>query len=539
MQESAHSITSESPKKAGLRALFGAFSFQRLCRGALLSVIALGACWLLFFNELRGEWQINAQYNYGYVVPLLGIALFWRRWPERPNATSRKHMGLVVAVTAGLLVLMLPSRVILEANPEWRLIYWINGFQLLALSAGFLYYLGGWSWVTFFAPPLAFMLIAIPWPMALEQAIIQGLMRLVAGLTVGVADWLGIPAVQHGNLVEVGAGVVGIDEACSVVRSVQSALMLSLFLGEMYRFSVVRRLSLILGSLLFVLLANLTRTTFLVWAAANRGLQQMESWHNTAGNLVMFIVLPGLMLLAYLMKPKVERRIRERTSQPQALDIMPRWVGIGVMIWLGLAEASSEAWYRMHESNLVANNRWSVSWPTQAAQFRQSEVPERSLAILRCSQSEAASWLDEEGTLWSAFFLRWAPGKNSAQLSKGHRPDICFPAAGAHMVADVGQVVLSANGLEIPFRHETFENEGGLFHVFYCLWADRVSSDEKVLLEDGSQASRLRAVLAGKRHLGQQVLEIVIHAAESNDEAVRLLGKQLPGLVHRDPAAHS
>src|SRR6516164_11442176 len=140
MQEGAHSILNESPRKAGLRALFSSFAFQRPSRGVLLSVLALGACWLLFFNELRGEWQINAQYNYGYLVPLLGIALFWRRWPERPSASRRDYMGLVAAVAAALLLLMLPLRVILEANPEWRLLYWVNGFQLLALSAALLYY---------------------------------------------------------------------------------------------------------------------------------------------------------------------------------------------------------------------------------------------------------------------------------------------------------------------------------------------------------------------------------------------------------------
>ena len=67
--------------------------FIGLLSGWGLAIVALAACWLLFFIELRGEWATNAQYNYGYVVPLLGAALLWRRWQERPaslpgNATS-------------------------------------------------------------------------------------------------------------------------------------------------------------------------------------------------------------------------------------------------------------------------------------------------------------------------------------------------------------------------------------------------------------------------------------------------------------------
>lgn len=58
-----------------------------LLSGWSLAGIAVIVCWLLFFNEIRGEWQVNPQYNYGYVVPFLGAVLFWRRWPGRPAAT--------------------------------------------------------------------------------------------------------------------------------------------------------------------------------------------------------------------------------------------------------------------------------------------------------------------------------------------------------------------------------------------------------------------------------------------------------------------
>ena len=214
--------------------------FGNLFSGWGLAIMAVTACWFLFFIELRGEWATNAQYSYGYVVPLLCAAVLWRRWQERPASLPGSAI-LAGLAACGFLCLLLPLRVVLEANPEWRMVYWAHGFVVIGLSFSLLYRAGGWQWVRFFAPPLVFMLVAVPWPMELEQSIIQNLMRLVAGLTVEVAGWLGIPALQHGNLIEVKGGVVGIDEACSGVRSLQSALMLSLFLGEMYRFAVRRR----------------------------------------------------------------------------------------------------------------------------------------------------------------------------------------------------------------------------------------------------------------------------------------------------------
>jgi exosortase len=499
-----------------------------------LLLIALGICWLLFFNELRGEWQINAQYNYGYVVPLLGAALIWRRWPDRPKAVPPVATSSTWMIAGLLLFLLLPMRLIVEANPEWRLIYWVHAFQAVGLTLWAFFMIGGWAWVWFFAPPVLFMLIAVPWPMVMERWIIQDLMRLVAGLTVEVVGCLDIPAVQHGNLIETTVGMVGIDEACSGVRSLQSALMLSLFLGEMHRFSIGRRLGLLGASLFLDLLANLARTSFLVWAAANKGITRMEAWHDTAGLIVMLIVLPSLLGLAHFLRPKDQPLPSHSARESFVFPAISRWAGLLALLWVGATELATDWWYASHEKNLVATARWSVAWPAQHYHFRKTSLPENSLAILRCSTSEAGIWHDANGNEWSAFMLRWKPGKNSAQLAKGHRPDICLPAAGARLLEDFGQISLPVGDFRIPFHHQTFDLGGKVAHVFYCLWPDRVAPNEKPVLEDGSQLSRLYAVLAGRRHLGQQVLELVIQGPETKSEAVTLLSKNLPELIVRE-----
>jgi exosortase len=504
---------------------------ERLTSGWALAGFAVISFWLLFFNQIRGEWEINPQYGYGYAVPLLGGVLFWRRWQDRPSPDSGKSPW-VLAVAFGLLLIVFPLGVLFEANPEWRLLYWMSGLQALGLSLCALNWIGGNRWVRYFAPPIAFMLIALPWPVEMEKTAIQGLMRLVAGLTVDIVNLLGIPAIQHGNLIEVGAGLVGIDEACSGVRSLQSSLMLSLFLGEINRWSWKRRLVLLGASMLFVLFANLARTTFLVWAAANRGIHQMEAWHDTAGNLVMFIVLPSLIGLSLLMKPK-EPAVQAGSHNHAELRPIPHWVGIAMFLWLLVSEIGTEMWYRVHEKRLVANVNWSVVWPEEAMHFRKTELPENSRIILRCSRSEAATWQDGEGNDLSAFVLRWDPGRNSAQLAKGHRPDICFPAAGAKLVNDFGRIAIPANGFDLPFHYQTFASGDKLLHVFYCLWSDRVSANKSAADDSSLRASRVRAALDGERNLGQKVIEIVISGPETRDEAVDLMQSELQQLVQK------
>jgi hypothetical protein len=245
----------------------------------------------------------------------------------------------------------------------------------------------------------------------------------------------------------------------------------------------------------------------------------------------MIIVLPALLGLAkVLTSGKPANRI-EAPAPRSVLRSVPKWIAVSMLIWTALGEAGSELWYRIHETKLVPTPRWSAVWPTHNPRFKATTVPQKALSILRCSDSDAAEWEDAAGNQWSGFLLRWKAGKNSAQLAKGHRPEVCFPAAGARLLEDQGQLTVRISDFQIPFRTESFEIGNKTVYVFYCLWPDRISLRQGSLLEDGSQWSRVEAVLAGKRNLGQQVLELVVSGPDSAAEAANTLREALPTLI--------
>ena len=114
--------------------------------------------------------------------------------------------------------------------PEWRLIQWVLAIQAVGMTLGAIYLARGRGWLAQLAFPICFFLVAVPWPSFIDQAVIQALTRADATVVTELMGWLGEPAMQHGNVIEVSTGVVGIDEACSGIRSFQSSLMISLFL---------------------------------------------------------------------------------------------------------------------------------------------------------------------------------------------------------------------------------------------------------------------------------------------------------------------
>src|SRR5438094_9248200 len=98
----------------------------------------------------------------------------------------------------------------------------------------------------------------------LEPPVIQGLMGVVARVAAEAAMLLGTPAQVQGNLIRVTNGLVGVNEACSGIRSLQTSLMIGLLFGELKRLTVLRRIALASRAAAFALVANLFRVVFFV-----------------------------------------------------------------------------------------------------------------------------------------------------------------------------------------------------------------------------------------------------------------------------------
>src|SRR5262249_48069437 len=114
------------------------------------------------------------------------------------------------------------------------------------------------------------------------------------GLTVTVLNAVDVMAFQRGSLIELSTGVVGVDEACSGIRSFQGTLMGALFMGELYLLSWPRRLGLIFGGTVLAFFLNVMRTLFLTWHASASGVEALKKWHDPAG-LTVFLVSFGLL----------------------------------------------------------------------------------------------------------------------------------------------------------------------------------------------------------------------------------------------------
>ena len=491
-------------------------------------VAVFALVWLELVSRLRLEWSINPQYGYGWAVPFLAAYIFWRRWQEAPAPSApRTALAWSAALIACALVL-LPVRLIQEANPDWRLLSWTMAICAVVISGAGVYLAGGKSWLRHFAFPILFFLVAVPWPTSVEQLLIQGLMRVDARVNVEILTAIGIPAVQLGNVIEVSNGFVGIDEACAGIRSLQATFMVSLFLGEFYEFPILRRVILVISGALLAFFCNLVRTFLLVYLGAEHGFHAIKEWHDPAGYTILTVCLIGLWGLCWFLGRKDELPPKKITfASPFRI---PRLVLAILLVLTVIAEAGTQLWYRAHEARMAKVTPWNIAWPTHAANWKEVPIDEAAQGLLRYNEGGGGDW-SAEGHNWSMYFFKWLPGRTAGLFIRNHRPDICLPASGMVQRGGVQSKLLTVNGVPLPMRSYIFENAGRRLHVFYCYWDGTPPEAGMLDQENWSAMGRLDAVKRGKRDIGTQMLELVAWGYDDDAQAEAAALEQLRQII--------
>ena len=488
--------------------------------------------WLWLFFHLHAEWTLNAQYHYGWAVPFLAGFLFFARWQTAPATEPPPARGARRAAVLGWLCLafLLPLRVVEEANPDWRLLSWTLALCVVAYALSAIFRASGWGWVTHFGFPICFPLVAVPWPVQMENAIVQALTRAVAYTAVEISSWLGIGAYQLGNMIQLANGFVGVDEACSGVKTLQTAIMVALFLGELLVLTISRRVALLVFGCAWVFACNLLRASALVIIAARRGIPALEQWHDLIGGAVIILGLGGLMVAGMALSREEAEPVR--SAMRPALGGLAMRETLAAVVWLALIFAATEMWYQKHERELIERPRWEVRWPTEDA--KALPIAETTAAILRYNEASSAVWTGPPAIQWWGFFARWAPQRAALQLVRSHSPEICLPAVGRKFRRELVPLQVEVSGRALQFRAYEFEQKNEPVFVFACVQEDKTSAGGAAEVTEWNARGRLRAAWRGERNSGQRLLELAavgftdaVSAQNAADKTVRAIVRPL------------
>jgi exosortase len=515
-------------------------------------LLALGILWADLVRQLSYQWSTNEQYAYGWFVPLLSIGLLWRKCtatsrPAIPDPQTLRAPTWMLLLVGIVVFAFFPIRIVHEINQDWPLFSWPLAIAVVVMSLYSVFLMGGWQWVGYLAFPVCFILVAVKWPYQFEHTLTHGLMRAVAGLTVSILGCLDVVAFQHGNLIELSSGTIGIDEACSGIRSLQSTLMGSLFLSELYLLGWWWRAMLIGSGVLLAFCFNVVRALVLTWQASCQGIAAVEKWHDTFGLTVFLACFAALWLLAWFLKSKTSTGtapdspavrspvVGSPVVHSPVVSSFPRLFTYAVSGWVAFIILGNEIWYRSHDTSSAQSVRWWLNSPTNLPSFQQVSVPESARKLLKYDQGAASSWEEKDGVKWFAYCFRWRAGDPTARMSAlGHRPEYCLTGSGHELDADLGTKYFQANGMDFPFRAYVFDQSQRPLHVFFCLWED--GAEKQVGFGKSKYLDRLRSVISGRRGLGQQTFEIVVSGYPTIERAEQAVRQRFPGLVQMEAA---
>jgi exosortase len=496
--------------------------------------------WWISIRMLWNDWEIDSQYSYGFLVPILCMALFHMRWKDRPAQAPEEETGSVVLVAGfGVALALLP--LFFEANPEWRVLGVLGAFFAIGFTLALLRLIGGAAWVGHFFFPIVFFLIAVPWPRNAENAIMGWLMQKNTIAVLEMLHWCGFEAMRQGNLISLPTGTVGIEEACSGVRSLQSGIMAAFFLGEVFRFGFFSRGVLVFAAFALALFGNFLRASGLSILASVQGVSAVEKWHDLAGYLILAFTMGGLWTLA-LSYQRI-RSARQGAGSPVGVTALPQmalspiiqrtalaWIILGV-ISLG----GTEAWYRLHEVRRTEEVEWTIASGTRGTKVQ--PIADRTRRMLFFPEGFSERFTDNKQHVWQFFYLRWPAGRSAIQAVSIHDPQTCLSSVGMVLVKQLDPQLIEVDGMQIYFRVFLFTDRGRYVLVYHAILADGERAGEgRSSAYAYTLAGRWRAVKEGVRNRGQRLIEAAAWDITDVDQANETLRKFLQSTLIRKDA---
>lgn len=499
-------------------------------RGAALSLAGIGAAalWLPLLWRWSRAWMASPDQAYGWGVPLLALYLLGQRARQAPAPQTHREaprIGALALFVAGL-ILTAACLPVLEANTLWPTAQFWGAAAAICATAGALAWFGGWRWAREFVFPLLFVTTALTWPTPVKVWVVGTLAGSNARLAAEVVSAAGHPAIVQGNVIAVSTGLVGVEEACSGLRSLQAVWMVAWFAGEFFLLNWPRRIFLVAASVLAALAANLARTVFLTWMAAAAGLGASARWHDPAGDVELAIGLGAVALLAWRAhrgqwrQRGVAGAERGRPPAPagfgRAGAASVAGLALGAILVMAAAELGTRAWYRSHEYAAAAGLvHWRLAPPPPG--WTRVPVPPLEARTLGSSEAAGLAVRPPAGPFPAWLFLvSWEGDAARGENPEWHDPAICLPASGARLLAQLGPLAVPVGGRVLPFATYRFAAGGRQLMVYFCHWDAETAQAraERGGAAEDYRARRWQRVFEGRRQGDVAHIAFVVETAD-------------------------
>jgi exosortase len=406
----------------------------------------LGAQAVLISLYLWPQWRQDPDLSHGLFMPAIFVLLLWeaRHTPPARHPAAGAWTTILTALLSGAALAGLTAAGLFAVSLGWS--HSLVAFVLAAAFAAAL--LAGLvalsasppallplNWITLVAAGL--WLLAAPIPPGTYTTLTLRLQTWVTGNVLHALHVLGVAAQQRGNLIDLASTTVGVEEACSGVRSLVSCVFAGfLFSALLVRRPPARAVLLLLAAPL-ALGMNFVRSLTLT-LLANAGVNISGFWHNATGYSILVVTAILLIGAALVLEPRGRARV---PAPAPAVPASRRAAVAGQAVLAAtLLLASGITGFFVAHTRAVPRDAGPV--PDLAAILPASAPGWRVVTTgnlyqfadtLQTRDLEQRSYFKgtpENFTQVTVYLAYWPPGQASVSTVATHTPDACWPGVG-------------------------------------------------------------------------------------------------------------
>ena len=289
--------------KSGLAPRAGALAGPdaRPSRGAavlriVLPLALLAAVYFRVAAELWTVWTTNDNYSHGPLVPLVALALAWRRRRDLAAAPLAPDARGLVLVAAACAMLVLGMRSDVFALQEYSLVVMLFGLALVTVGA---------RATRVLAFPIGSLAFMLTFPPILMNTLSYALKEITVRLSTRAAEALGVTLQRSGMTLYLQSGELRVENPCSGLRSLLALLATGAVFAHLQAGGWWRRLALLVAAVPIAMLANAVRITLVILVGHYVGVKQATgAFHDWTGILLYAIALAGLLLVRAALTPR-------------------------------------------------------------------------------------------------------------------------------------------------------------------------------------------------------------------------------------------
>ena len=270
-----------------------------LALGAVLGALLLWSHWPEVIG-LWKDWQNDPNYSVGQLVPLVVLYLLWDDRDRLRKLTLKPCWWGLLLVVAAQAIRFAGYLFFYESAQRYALVLTVAGVVLLVTGWRVWWHL---RWV------LAFLLLMVPLPGRIHNALSGPLQQWATSATVFVLDVIGVSTAREGNVLTLGDNTtVGIAEACSGLRMLTAFVVVAATFALLIDRPRWQRCTVLLSSVPVALICNVIRlvATVILYAYASDAVAE-KFFHDFAGitmmPLAVVILMGELWLLRCLVVP--------------------------------------------------------------------------------------------------------------------------------------------------------------------------------------------------------------------------------------------